>query len=231
MAANSTENHVHNNNNLNVERRASLANLNRRASIQEIQEVFPRCDAFLLKKWEHIFSTFFDRNHSHQMDWDDFYLVVKNTREIYGRDSKQYNYAKESMQALWSGLCKLADSDANELITLDEWIDLLKKVDLKNRTEPRWFIQYQDFMFKLFDVGEDGYVDLQEYIDGMSAYGFGEKEAKEAFELFAIQRPREHAKPLSKIDREFWKIMFLELFFSSDPEIPSNNLFGKLPSK
>lgn len=65
MAQNSTENHVHNNNNnLNVERRASLANLNRRASIQEIQEVFPRCDAFLLKKWEHIFSTFFGNQFS-----------------------------------------------------------------------------------------------------------------------------------------------------------------------
>lgn len=64
----------------------------------------------------------------------------------------QYSYARRTLEALWQGLCKLADSDHDELISLDEWVELLKKVDLKNRTEPRWFNDYQTFMFKLFDV-------------------------------------------------------------------------------
>uniref|UniRef100_A0A915CQ87 Uncharacterized protein n=1 Tax=Ditylenchus dipsaci TaxID=166011 RepID=A0A915CQ87_9BILA len=175
------------------------ASITRRASVQEMHEAFPKCDNFLLKKWEHIFSVFFDRSHSHQLNWDDFYLVVKNARKIYGADSQQYAHARSSLQALWSGLCKLADSDSDQLITLDEWIELLQKVDMKNRNEPRWFDQYQDFMFKLFDVGEDGFVDQLEYTDGMT-------------------RPR--GNQLTKVDPVLWKEMFLELFFSTDKSLP-----------
>ena len=56
------------------------------------------------------------------------------------------------MEALWKGLCRAADSDKNEQILIDEWINLLKPVDIKNRTEPKWFDDYNKFMFKLFDV-------------------------------------------------------------------------------
>lgn len=52
----------------------------------------------------------------------------------------------------------------DELISLDEWVNLMGKVD-PNKV-PKWFSDYSTFMFKLFDVSADGVMDLAEYTDG-----------------------------------------------------------------
>ena len=88
-------------------------------SVEELIKANPDVDPFLIKKWEYIFTMFFgivylmellrlriqnlDRNSSHQMDWGDFYLVVRvsrikfsvetyflqKVRDVYGADSVQ----------------------------------------------------------------------------------------------------------------------------------------------
>uniref|UniRef100_A0A915CL50 EF-hand domain-containing protein n=1 Tax=Ditylenchus dipsaci TaxID=166011 RepID=A0A915CL50_9BILA len=173
------------------------------------------------------FTTFFDRNHSRQMDWGDFYLVVRRIRDVYGAESVAYAYARKSMEALWQGLCKLADSDDDNLISMEEWVDLLKKIEVKHQSEPKWFNEYQNFMFKLFDVSGDGVVDLIEYVDGMSIYGYTYQECVEAWKAFAIDSK---GNALPNIGPEQWKKMFLDLFFSVDKTLPGNNLFGILKS-
>ncbi|KHJ92221.1 hypothetical protein OESDEN_07899 [Oesophagostomum dentatum] len=125
-----------------------------------------------------LFPSPLDRNASHQVDWGDFYLVVRvgssmflcflcilgfgrrgasfhweplfqKVRDIYGAESVQTEYAKKTLAALWEGLCKLADADEDQLISIDEWINLLRKSTQKER---KWFDEYERFMFKLFDV-------------------------------------------------------------------------------
>uniref|UniRef100_A0A1I7W7D8 EF-hand domain-containing protein n=1 Tax=Heterorhabditis bacteriophora TaxID=37862 RepID=A0A1I7W7D8_HETBA len=125
-----------------------------------------------------------DRNASHQVDWGDFYMVVKKVRDIYGADSVQTEFAKKSLAALWEELCKLADNDEDQLISIEEWIGLLKKTDPKK--EPKWFKDYNNFMFKLFDVSHDGLMDLAEYSDGMNTYGFSSVDCDEAFRKFSV---------------------------------------------
>ena len=49
-------------------------------------------------------------------------------REIYGAESIQSDYARKALSALWEGLCKLADADNDQLITLGEWLLALSKV-------------------------------------------------------------------------------------------------------
>ena len=134
----------------------------------------------------------------------------------------QYTYARKTLEALWRGLCRLADMDNDELITMDEWIRLMRKsmhdIEAQHFDEIQfhWFNEYQNFMFKLFDVSrrrggnfrtitgdrntrnacegyighkffiEDGYIDLVEYADGMSIYGYRHHESVEAFRSFAF---------------------------------------------
>lgn len=87
----------------------------------------------------------------------------------------QTEYARKTLAALWEGLCKLADADEvrffkllptpaierrffwwqpsclqDQLISIDEWINLLRKAQEKK--EQKWFDEYERFMFKLFDV-------------------------------------------------------------------------------
>uniref|UniRef100_A0A914DDK4 EF-hand domain-containing protein n=1 Tax=Acrobeloides nanus TaxID=290746 RepID=A0A914DDK4_9BILA len=193
--------------------------------MQELIKNHKDVDPFLLQKWERIFTLFFDRNASHNVDWSDFYLVVRRVRDIYGAESVQLSYAKKSMEALWQGLCKLADSDSDQLISLNEWVNLLKKVDIKQRTEPTWFNDYSNFMFKLFDVSDDGVLDVAEYTDGMSAYGYKTAECHEAFKIFSRV---DKWTCLEKIPLETWKKLFFEAFFSIDKNAPGNHLFGKI---
>ena len=43
-----------------------------------------------------------------------------------------------------------ADKNADELISLEEWVHIIKGTDPKH--ENPWFMEYLTFMFKLFDV-------------------------------------------------------------------------------
>ena len=59
-------------------------------------------------------------------------------------------YARNTMKALWDGLKKEADKNNDELISLVEWVTIIKGTDPKH--ENPWFMEYLTFMFKLFDV-------------------------------------------------------------------------------
>jgi len=192
-------------------------------SFEEVVARHKDVDPFLLKKWERIFNAFFDRNASSAVDWGDFYIVVKQVRDIYGHESKQMDYARQSMKALWEGLCKIADTNHDDMISLDEWIVLLKGVDPKK--EPKWFNEYLTFMFKLFDVSDDGVMDLAEYTDGMTTYGFSSAQSHEAFHMFAVDKK---GQPMKTVDPKRWREYFHEYYFSTDKKVLGNHLFGKL---
>lgn len=76
-----------------------------------------------------------DRDSSHTVEKHDFYVVIRvsfshlplpfwdtfplqKVRDIYGAESAQMSYAKESLNALWDGLMQLADKNKDEVITL-----------------------------------------------------------------------------------------------------------------
>uniref|UniRef100_A0A1I7YZJ8 EF-hand domain-containing protein n=1 Tax=Steinernema glaseri TaxID=37863 RepID=A0A1I7YZJ8_9BILA len=194
--------------------------------LAELQKKYKDVNPFLIKKWERIFTLFFDRNCSHQVDWGDFYLVVREVRNIYGAESEQSSYAKKTMEALFEGLCKIADKDNDQLISIFEWIDLLKKVSANvKKSEPKWFIEYLTFLFKLFDVSADGVLDLAEYTDGMSTYGHSINDSHAAFKRFAVD-PKGNS--IRAIDLKQWHTYFHQLFFSTDPKDLGNNLFGTM---
>jgi hypothetical protein len=90
---------------------------------------------------------------------------LQHVRDIYGAQSEQMKYARNSMKALWEGLKKVgcqvcscpecvgvqeADKNNDELITIEEWIQIIRGTDPKH--ENPWFMEYLTFMFKLFDV-------------------------------------------------------------------------------
>ena len=193
--------------------------------IDELIEKNKDVDPFLIRKWERIFTLSFDRNASHEIDPADFYIVLRKIREIYGAESKQVGYARKTLDALWEGLQRLADSDGDELVTIEEWIGVLKKVDGKKKDVPKWFSDFKQFMFKLFNVSEDGHLDINEYADGMSVYGHELKEAHEAFHKFAVDKK---GQPKSHLTYDEWKELFYDLFFSADKKALGNHLFGIL---
>ncbi|TMS35820.1 hypothetical protein L596_003134 [Steinernema carpocapsae] len=164
--------------------------------------------------------------------FDIYFFVYKNSRiylevrNIYGAESEQARFAKKTMEALFEGLCEIADKDHNKLISIHEWIDMLKRVnsDVK-KNEPKWFTHYLTFLFKLFDVSADGVLDLAEYTDGMSTYGHSINDSHTAFKLFAVDAK---GKPVAAIDLKQWHTYFHQLFFSTNAKDVGNNLFGTM---
>jgi len=193
---------------------------------EELVKKNPDIDPFLLKKWERIFNVFFDRNASTEVDWGDFYLVVRQVRDIYGAQSEQMKFARNSMKTLWDALKKEADKNNDELIQVDEWVQILKGTDPKH--ENPWFLEYMGFMFKLFDVSGDNVMDLAEYTDGMHCYGYSSDDAHKAFTTFALDRKTK--KPTKGLNFKEFCECFSEYFHSADRNAPGNNLFGILPA-
>ncbi|CAJ0607342.1 unnamed protein product [Cylicocyclus nassatus] len=192
-----------------------------KSSIGELEAKYPDVDPFLLRKWERIFSMFFDRNASHQIDRGDFYLVIRKVKDIYGAESEQTDFARKTLTTLWENLCKTADSDNDQSVSIDEWIKFLKSSTKSE--EMQWFTDYRTFMFQLFDVSCDNLLDIEEYIDGMNVYGVKRPEAKEAFQKFAVDASGKNVPVVSK---EMWARHFYDLFYSTDKNALGNHLFG-----
>jgi hypothetical protein len=95
-------------------------------------------------------------------------------------------HARNCLTSLWNGLVELADKNKDEKIEVNEWITVLKS--MSPTSQAKWFTDYSNYMFKLFDVSEDNKLDLAEYADGMIAYGFKESDAHEAFRKFSVVR-------------------------------------------
>lgn len=54
--------------------------------------------------------------------------TFQKVREVYGVESIQNNYARKSLESLWKGLCKTVGINSGNIISLDEWVQLLRKV-------------------------------------------------------------------------------------------------------
>lgn len=190
----------------------------------ELKAKYPNVDEFLLKKWDRAFGLFFDRNMSDDITAADFYIVIRQARNIYGAQSEQAKYAKDAMTKLWEGLKKECDFNHDEKISIEEWVDVLKDTD-RTKEDP-WFHDYMGFLFKLFDVSGDAVLDMAEYTDGMHCYGFAEGECHEAFNSFAPKAKPGHP---AVVNRKQFADLWLDYFFSKDRAAPGNNLFGMLP--
>jgi len=189
----------------------------------ELHAKHPNVHPFLLHKWERVFNAFFDRDSNHALEKSDFYLVIRKVRDIYGAESQQMTYARESLNSLWEGLMQIADKNKDAIVELDEWINLLKSTD--GKMEKAWFANYMTYMFKLFDVSADHVLDVAEYTDGMCAYGFAQDDAREAFKRFAVD---EKGKQLRTVTLPHFKRLWTEYFHSTDKKLLGNNLFGVL---
>ncbi|KJH52083.1 hypothetical protein DICVIV_01785 [Dictyocaulus viviparus] len=184
------------------------------------------------------FSFVSDRNSSHQVDWGDFYLVVRKIKDVYGADSMQTKFAKKTLAALWEDLCTLADLDEDQLISIDEWIKLLNDENLTKNEN--WLHKYEQFMFQLFDVScnyifdklevicnlnvlGDGVIDIDEYVDGMLVYGLDRDASRKAFQKFSVD---DDGVYVPVITPTIWSTYFHELFHSIDRNALGNHLFG-----
>uniref|UniRef100_A0A914WT93 EF-hand domain-containing protein n=1 Tax=Plectus sambesii TaxID=2011161 RepID=A0A914WT93_9BILA len=184
--------------------------------------------AFLRKKWERVFYTFFDINRNRKIDWNDFEITFEKIKDLRGEDSAEYRIAKEAMGMVWNGLLQntkgldiMAQIPADSEITIEEWVTIWKSYNPKHMHMWQW--EYLKYMFFLLDKTGDKFIDNEEYRDVMQIYGMSLQDADKAFKMFAVN---EKGRRIELIDYGQFVKTWNEYFTSTDERAPGNFLFG-----
>jgi len=180
------------------------------------------------KKWDRVFTTFFDLNKGGTIDWDDFEVLFTKIKEMRGEASNEYKIAKDAMLTVWKGLLMeskgllMTDEIPQGIeISKDEWYKIWTHYDPKKMSIWQW--EYLKFMFFLLDSSADKFVDVEEYSSVMKIYGVEEKESRLAFSCFALTKD---GKKLDKIDYGIFVQLWNEFFGDNDPNARGAWLFG-----
>jgi len=181
--------------------------------------------AFLIKKWDRVYYTFFDLNKNGSISWDDFLILFEKVKDLRGEKSMEYKICTDSMLMVWQGLlsaCKRADcmKDDNMDISLDEWHMIWKKYDAKHPLP--WQNEYQKFMFFLMDTSGDKIVDDTEYATVLQLYGVSKAQALDSFKKLEMG---EKGKKIEINWAEFIRL-WNEYFTSTDAKKAGSHLFG-----
>jgi Ca2+-binding EF-hand superfamily protein len=179
-------------------------------------------DPFLQKKWERVFSTFFDTNRDGVLEWPDFVGIIDRIREVRGADCPIFKTAEKTFEKIWENLVVLADKNKDDKISLDEWKQMWK-VLTSSSTGSNWQSDYLNYMFTVLDSSGDNLIDREEYIAVMESYGVPKAEANSAFDKFAVGAD---GKPLQGIDLATFKALWKEFFEATEPSAKGNFLFG-----
>lgn len=184
-------------------------------------------DAFLKKKWERVFYTFFDINRNRAIDWNDFEMMFEEIKKLRGENSTEYKIASDAMGAVWRGL--LQDTKGIDMaaavpedtkVSIEEWDAMWKKFNPDHMH--MWQSEYLKYMFFLLDSSGDKYIDKQEYTEVMKIYGMSKSDAEKAFSELAY----EDNKKIDKVDWGQFMKLWNEYFTSTDKKSHGNSLFG-----
>lgn len=174
---------------------------------------------FRKKKLLHVFSVFFDVNHSGTIEEKDFELAIEKTCRMRGWDEShpKHRETHDTLMMVWESLRCKADTDNDETVTTDEWYHMWSS---EANDASDWQNKYMDFMFDLEDTSGDGAIDENEFATVYTCYGIGEDECKQAFRLFSQNNA-------VTVTRDVFRKLWREYFSSDDPKAPGNYIFGK----
>lgn len=176
---------------------------------------------FRKKKLIHVFSSFFDVNHSGSIDKADFDAAVEKAAKIRGwsANDAQFKAAKETLTKIWDALQKRADTDGDGQVSAEEWIQMCDEYATKPAGDADWQALYAKFIFNLQDASSDGSIDVDEFAKVLSAFGIAEAECRSSFQKMS--------KGKSNVSWEDFQALWKEYFSSDDPSSAGNFIFGK----
>ena len=161
-----------------------------------------------------------DNDNSGFVDAADLDRVARNLAGAIGAKPGSRPYA--TLQARYGGLWRVvADADGNSdgRVTLREW---LKANDEMLDSPARYdevIGQLVDQVFDLLDADHDGSVTVGEYSSWLAASHVTADVAEEAFRMIDLNAD-------GIISKDELTHIFLDFYYSDDPQAPGNWLFG-----
>ncbi len=168
------------------------------------------------KKFRHMFNVY-DVDGNGVITWDDFILYVENLAAIYDwtEESPEYKGFRELEMQEWEEMCKGADKNQDEQISLDEYLhyteDRVSRVGAHDREAELWF--------QTLDQDGNGQVTVEEYKIVLKAYGLVGVDAEKYFRMFDANGDGHLSKKeVRDLNRQFWK--------SNELDDPGNFILG-----
>ncbi|PIO67500.1 Calexcitin-2 family protein [Teladorsagia circumcincta] len=190
--------------------------------LEDVIEMFPHIEPFLVRKWHYAFYTFFDLIGNNVIEWKDFQRLIDAIGELRGEDGTDHVAARSSLTEVWQSMTETMGKDVKDQITLLDWIGMWAD-SMKDEKEPAWQKAYLDYMFRLFDASGDQLVDLAEYIEVLGYFAIPRDDAIACFDKFALNSA---GCLINAIDYEMFVNLWKQYFHSTNINDVGNSLLG-----
>lgn len=177
---------------------------------------------FQTKKFTHLFRLY-DADNNGEIDKNDYerrtqYLTEQRGFEL---DSPDYLQIRQRIMGDWEQLVFYVDADANDVITLAEFLDYS---DYVLGSDTMWQENADDtasFIIEVCDVDDDGSITLEEYGVFFKSYDLDDDQIQFAFEKL-------DADGDGLVTREELKAGLDQFGKSQNPDDAGNYMFGPL---
>ncbi|MEG3932814.1 EF-hand domain-containing protein [Microcoleus sp. T3_B1] len=172
------------------------------------------------KKLTYQFSIF-DVDKNGFLEKSDFDKIVNGYAETYNlsQDSETYQYLSSTYAKRWEGLAKEADTNADNKVSLDEWLSYQDNLVNDPKSDFLW-LKIASMFHEIQDVDKDGAISLEEYKLIYKIHGIGDDSlAAEIFSKLDFDGD-------GKIMKNDHLNLVADFYLSNNPESPGNLFFG-----
>ncbi|CAH1793479.1 unnamed protein product [Owenia fusiformis] len=176
------------------------------------------------KKNKYQFYTWFDQDKNGVVSKNDFEIHVKNilTMTKWTEGSPMWVRLNDVFSNMWKAMKDIADTNLDDTVTIDEWLNALEKMCRQIQTKPlqipRWYLRLMDVYFDVFDRlgNSDGWVEKEEWVTYFGKY---------------LELPQERSEKYFKkmtydgritVDRDFWYLWVIQMNMSDDVNSPGD---------
>ncbi|WKX94599.1 hypothetical protein Q1695_011685 [Nippostrongylus brasiliensis] len=191
-------------------------------NIEDLIDMFPNIEPFLIRKWHYAFFTFFDLTGNNVIEWRDFQTLIDAIGAVRGVGGADHTAAQHSLTDVWRSMTDTIHKDVQEKITLVDWIGMWAD-SLTAEKEPEWQKSYLAYMFRLLDASGDELVDLSEYVEVLGYFSIPREEAISCFDKFATDL---EGGQFNSIDYKRFEKLWQQYFRSTDINDVGNHLLG-----
>ena len=172
------------------------------------------------KKLTHFFQVF-DTDKNGTLEKSDFDRIVSNLAEAYNltQDSETYQYFSSTYSKRWEDLAKEADTNADNKVSLEEWLSYQDKLTNDSNSNFLW-VKIASSFFDIQDKDKDGAISLEEYKVLYRVHRIGDDSL--AAEIFA----KLDFDGDGKIMKSDYLNLSADFYWSNNPQSPGNLFFG-----
>ncbi|CAH1793356.1 unnamed protein product [Owenia fusiformis] len=183
---------------------------------------------FWIEKQRHQFYVWFDQDRNGVVEKKDFDKNAKNILALtkWSEGSDMATRCNDVMNTLWKELKHVVDTNSDDKVTIDEWLDFMEKISrqIKSKTMeiPSGYSGYLNLVFDLLDsLGYgDGKISTKGFVSVYRTFKIPDDVIEKCFKEMTYGGRIVMA-------RDFWLLSSIQFSISTDMNSPGN-ILGKM---